>query len=113
MADGRRPVSLGDVLEFAMTANETTRAVAEEWIAQAQAAAEKAVEAEEESAADAPPPKLRRSPVPSDHQPLSEVSTEAEPEGPLSEAEDRAERERRGNAALIAAYEQDVPKSSP
>lgn len=38
MPDGRRPISLGDVLAFAMTANASTRAVAEEAIAQAQAA---------------------------------------------------------------------------
>jgi len=37
MPDVRRPVSLGDVLEFAMT-TESTRAVAEAWIAQAQRA---------------------------------------------------------------------------
>jgi hypothetical protein len=39
MPDGSRPVSLGDVLAFAMSANESTRAVAEAAIAQAQAAA--------------------------------------------------------------------------
>jgi hypothetical protein len=39
MPDGSRPVSLGDVLAFAMTANESTRAVAEAWIAQAHAIA--------------------------------------------------------------------------
>jgi hypothetical protein len=38
MPDGSRPVSLGDVLQFAMTANESTRKLAEAWIAQAQAA---------------------------------------------------------------------------
>jgi len=37
MPDGRRPTTLGDVLEFAMGANASTRAVAERWIAQAQA----------------------------------------------------------------------------
>jgi hypothetical protein len=40
MADGRRPVSLGDVLAFALSTNESTRAVAEAAIAQAQAAAD-------------------------------------------------------------------------
>jgi len=40
MPDARRPIGLGDVLEFAMTANESTRAVAEAAIAQAQVAAE-------------------------------------------------------------------------
>jgi hypothetical protein len=38
MPDGSRPISLGDVLEFAMSASESTRAVAEAWIAQAQRA---------------------------------------------------------------------------
>jgi hypothetical protein len=37
---------LGDVLAFAMTASPSARQVAEEWIAQAQAAADKADEAE-------------------------------------------------------------------
>ena len=36
--DGRHPISLGDVLVFAMTADESTQAVAEAAIAQAQAA---------------------------------------------------------------------------
>jgi hypothetical protein len=37
MPDGKRPVSLGDVLAFAMSANASTRAVAEAAIAQAEA----------------------------------------------------------------------------
>jgi plasmid stability protein len=49
MPDGSRPVSLGDVLEFAMRANESTRATAEAWIAQAQNAAPRKVSEESRS----------------------------------------------------------------
>ena len=35
MLDGRRPITIADVLEFAMTANASTRAVAEAAIAHA------------------------------------------------------------------------------
>ena len=38
MPDGSRPISLGDLLAWAMSTNESTRAVAESAIAQAQAA---------------------------------------------------------------------------
>jgi hypothetical protein len=41
--DGRRPTDLGDVLAWAMSANASTRAVADAWIAQAQAARAKVV----------------------------------------------------------------------
>jgi hypothetical protein len=51
MPDGTRPVSLGDVLAFAMTANESTRKLAEAWIAQAQQAGGAEVSRESRSGA--------------------------------------------------------------